>query len=182
MKYVFTILCLSLIFVACETKEEDSGAQEAFEKNSETVMASLRAWENESIDYSIYADDFLMRGTSYGSSDSISLAEMKTMDKEFLAMYDFRIATDTIRLLPGVAVETNEMDGSVRHYTDWEVTLPATDSTEARSGIIKLYSSADFDEDGKIVFEHSYGDFNGLMMHLHGDDDYDDTHEEDDED
>ena len=71
-------------------------------------------------------------------------------------------------LLPGVNADTKEVDGSVRHYSEWEVTLPATDSTEAKSGTIKLYESFDFNEEGKIIYQQVYGDFTGLFMHLMG--------------
>ena len=54
----------------------------------------------------------------------------------------------------------------MRYYGAWEVTLPATDSTEAKSGIIKLYNSFDFDENGKIIYQQGYGDYSGLMMYL----------------
>jgi len=109
-----------------------------------------------------------MRDTGFGSKDSLSLDEMIAFDKEMLEAYDFKILTDPIVLLPGVNPDTRKPDGSVRHYTDWEVTLPATDSTEARSGVIKLYESFDFNAEGKITFQQVYGDFTGIMMHLHG--------------
>jgi hypothetical protein len=167
MKFIYSILGLSLLFMACEAKV-DTATDEAFEKNSQTVMAVLEGWQNENLDYSQYAADFVMRGTGQGDSDSISLDDMMKMDKEFWAHYDFKIVTDPVNLLPGVDAETKKADGSVRHYTDWEVTLGATDSTEARTGVIKLYESFDFNEDGKITFHQVYGDFTGLMMHLHG--------------
>jgi len=175
MKFIYSILCLSIVFAACEEKHEyhNDSAHEKFVKNSETAMANIKNWENETPDYSQYAADFLSSGTGYGAKDSISLDDMKKMDEEFLAMYDFRIASDSINLLPGVDPETKKMDGSVRHYLDWEVTLPATDSTEARSGIIHFYEYFVFNDEGKIVNQGGYGDFGGLMGHLHGDDDGD---------
>ncbi|NCP91252.1 MAG: hypothetical protein GW827_13680, partial [Flavobacteriales bacterium] len=39
-----------------------------------------------------------------------------------------------------------------------------------KSGNIKLYESFDFDADGKILYQQVYGDFKGLMMQLHDDD------------
>ncbi len=184
MKFIYSILCLSIVFAACEEKQEynDNSAHEKFVKNSETAMANIKNWENETPDYSQYAADFIMGGTGYGAKDSISLDDMKKMDKEFLAMYDFRIASDSINLLPGVDPETKKMNGSVRHYIDWEVTLPATDSTEARSGIILYYESFEFNEDGKIVNQVGYGDFGGLMEHLHGDGDDDGDGDDKDDD
>jgi hypothetical protein len=157
------------MFIACE-KKVDNSVQLTFEKNSQTVLKNLKDWEKEKMDYSQYAENFRMRGTMYGDSDSISLSEMMKSDKQIMEMFDFRIANDTIILLPGVNNDTKMMDGSVRHYTDWEVTRPATDSTEARTGLIKLYESFDFDADGKILYQQTYGDFTGIMMYLQGGD------------
>jgi len=172
MKTLYLLLCLSILFAACEEKNEDhdNSASEKFVTNSETALANLKNWETETPDYSQYAADFAMAGTSFGSQDSISLGDMKKMDAGFLAQYNFRIASDSINLLPGVNPETKKMDGSVRGYLDWEVTLPATDSTEARSGIIYMYHYYVFNDDGKIVNEGSYGDYGGIMEYLHADD------------
>ncbi|MBG7631351.1 MAG: hypothetical protein IZT56_13100, partial [Bacteroidetes bacterium] len=71
-----------------------------------------------------------------------------------------------IVLLPGVDADTKLADGSVRYYSNWEITKTATDSTEAKSGILKMYESFDFDKDGKIIYQQTFGDFTGLMMHL----------------
>ena len=173
MKAIYSILCVSIMFMACEPNVDNSG-HEKFVKNSETVMTNIKNWETETIDYSQYAADFVLGGTSFGSKDSISLDEMKVMDIEFLERYDFKIASDSINLLPGVDPETKKMDGSVRHYIDWEVILPATDSTEAKSGVIQIYEYFVFNEDGKIVNQAGYGDFGGLMDYLDDDDDGED--------
>ena len=175
MKVIYSILCLSLVFAACEEKQEqDNSGHEKFVKNSETVIANIKNWEVEKLDYSQYAADFILSGTGFGGKDSISLDEMKAMDKEFLKRYDFKIASDSINLLPGVNPETKQMDGSVRHYIDWEVILPATDSTESRSGLIHIYEYFVFNDDGKIINQAGYGDFGGLMDYLHDDDDDED--------
>lgn len=167
MKTLNVIVCLSLLFMACQPKPDNS-AQEAFEKNSMTVLANLEAWQNENVDYSQYAENFIMRETSFGANkDSISLTEMMEQDKMMLAYYDFKLLTNPPVLLPGVNPETKKMDGSVRHYSDWEVTLSATDSTPAKTGVIKLYESFDFNNEGKILYHQIYGDFSGLMMYLH---------------
>jgi len=108
-----------------------------------------------------------MLDTGFGSKDSLGLDELMKMDKQMWATYDFKLLTNPPVLLPGVNPDTKKPDGSVRHYSDWEVTLPATDSTEAKSGKIKLYESFDFDAEGKILFQQVYGDFTGLMMYLH---------------
>lgn len=166
MKSIYAILFLSILFVGCQPKTDNS-ANEAFEKNSKTVLANIEGWQNENIDYSAYAKDFAMLETGFGApKDSINLEEMKANDKQMWATFNFKLLNAPPVLLPGVNADTKLPDGSVRHYSSWEVTLPATDSTAAKSGVIKLYESFDFDAEGKIRYQQVYGDFGGLMAHL----------------
>jgi hypothetical protein len=166
MKTLISIFCLSLVLVSCQPKPDNS-AQEAFEKNSQTVLANLEGWQNENLDYSQYAENFVMRDTGFGvDNDSISLQEMIENDKMMWKNYDFKLMNSPV-LLPGVNTETKMADGSVRHYSDWEITLAATDSTPSKTGVIKLYESFDFDTNGKIIYQQVYGDFTGVMMYLH---------------
>ncbi|WP_242131562.1 hypothetical protein [Aestuariivivens marinum] len=165
MKTVFSFLCIALLFVSCEEKVDNS-AQIKFEENSKTVLANLQQWQDENLDYSVYADDFIMLETMFGSKkDTITLEELKASDKRSWEYFDFKMLNEPV-LLPGVNPDTKKPDGSVRHYSTWEVTLPATDSTEARSGVIKLYESFDFNDEGKILLQQIYGDFSGLLAHL----------------
>jgi len=178
MKSIFSILCLSIMFIACQPKPDNS-AKDAFEKNSQTVLDNLKAFQDENVDYSQYASDFVMRGTSFGAKDSLSLDDVMKSDKWLWENYDLKLLTDPIVLLPGVNPDTKELDGSVRYYGEWQVTIPATDSTEAKSGVVKYYESYDFDDEGKILFQQGYGDTSGLFDALHdNDDDSDDAAEE----
>lgn len=172
MKLIYSLLSLSIFLVACQPKVDNS-AKEAFEKNSETVKANIKGFESENVDYSVYADNFVMPNTGFGGKDSLSLDEVKAMDKEMFQHYDFKLLTEPLVLLPGVNVDTKEFDGSVRYYGDWQVTLPATDSTEARTGVINIYEYYVFDENGKIVQSAGYGDFGGLFGYLHANDEGD---------
>ena len=173
MKLMYYLFGMSFLVVACQPKADNS-AKEKFEKNSQTVMANLKGFAGENVDYSAYADNFVMPGTGFGSKDSLSLDDVKAMDKDMWEHYDFKLLTDPLVLLPGVNPETKEFDGSVRYYADWEVTLPATDSTEARSGVIHYYEYFVFDENGKISQQGGYGDYGGLFGYLHSSDDDDD--------
>jgi hypothetical protein len=166
MKSAYFILFLSMLFIACQPKADNS-AQEAFEKNSKTVLANLEGWQNENLDYSVYSKDFAMLETGYGApKDSLTLDEMMANDKQMWATFNFKLLTSPPVLLPGVNADTKLPDGSVRHYSSWEVTVPATDSTAAKTGVIKLYESFDFDAEGKIRYQQVYGDFGGLMGYL----------------
>ena len=167
MKSIYALLFLSFLFVGCQPKP-DTSASEAFEQNSKTVLTNLEQWQNENLDYSMYSKDFVMLETAFGApKDSLSLDELMANDKQMWATFDFKMLTSPPALLPGVNADTKMADGSVRHYSSWEVTLPATDTTAAKSGVIHLYESFDFDAEGKIRLQQVYGDFGGLMAHLY---------------
>ncbi len=166
MKSTYFILFLSMLFIACQPKADNS-AQEAFEKNSKTILANLEGFQNENLDYSMYSKDFAMLETGYGApKDSLTLDEMMANDKQMWATFNFKLLNSPPVLLPGVNPDTKLTDGSVRYYSSWEVTLSATDSTAAKTGVIKLYESFDFDAEGKIRYQQVYGDFGGLMGYL----------------
>ena len=170
MKITYSMLCLIILIVGCKAEPKtDNSANELFEKNSETALKALLNWESETPDYSIYADDGVAYNTYFGAEkDSVMMHsdEVKESDKSFLAKYDFKLLTNPPVFLPGVNNITKQPDGSVRYYGAWQVTVPATDSTEAKSGVIRLYESFDFDTDGKITVQQGYGDYSGLMMYL----------------
>lgn len=169
MKVVYSALFASSILMGCQPTEDNS-VNEAFERNSKVVLAELDGWANESMDYdALYAENAFVRPTSFGSSDSLSLEDLKASNQKMWDMFDFELVNDVV-LLPGVNVKTKKADGSVRYYNKWRVTLPATDSTEARSGEIKFYESYDFNEEGKIIYQQGFGDFGGLFDYLMDDD------------
>lgn len=166
MKLIYSISCVLLVLIGCQPLQDNS-TNDAFEKNSQTVMTYLEGIQKESLDYdALYAKDALVRGTGYGSPDSLTLADIMAENEAAWAQFDLELLTDPIVLLPGVNVDTKTADGSVRYYGDWKITIAATDSTDAKSGIVKLYESFDFDENGKIAFQQYYGDFTALMMDL----------------
>jgi len=166
MKFIYSILCVSIFFMGCQPKVDNSAA-EAFEKNSQTILANLEGFQNETVDYSEYAADYVMAGTTFNSKDSLSLDDVMKSDKSLWENYDFKLMNDPLVLLPGVNPETKESDGSVRYYGAWQVTLSATDSTEAKTGVVKYYESFDFDAEGKILFQQGYGDISALFRYLH---------------
>ncbi|MEO9967409.1 MAG: hypothetical protein ABJF11_16545 [Reichenbachiella sp.] len=178
MKLIKISACLIIILAGCQPPQQ--AGNDAFEKNSKTAMAYLEGFQNESLDYaSLYAEDVVIRGTGVNDPDSISLEDAMKQNDMAWANFDFKLLGDEVVLLPGVNVDTKMADGSVRYYGDWEVIRPATDSTEARSGIIKIYESFDFDIDGKIVFQQAYGDFSGIMMLMMGEGDSEDNADDD---
>ena len=158
MKKVVFILSLGLGLTSCQNLQEDNNVQATFDANCETVRSSIDNFQNEVATYDEFSVDFVSAQTGYNpTGDSTSLDEMKENRTMWWAVYDAKLITD-LRLLPGVNPETNEVDGSVRYYGQWEVTKTATDSTDAASVIIPIYASYDFDEEGKILYAQTYGD------------------------
>ncbi|MSP84378.1 MAG: hypothetical protein EXR18_00915 [Flavobacteriaceae bacterium] len=165
MKLIYSALFVTLLFASCKSKS-DSAANEAFEKNSKTVLAYLEGVQKEKIDYSSFSKDFKSLNTWYGAKDTISLEEFKIGDSKALKNFNFKLLDSVPVFLPGVNSLTKIVDGSVRIYSTWEISTEKTDSTEAKSGRLKMYESYDFDADGKILYQQGYGDFSGLMNYL----------------
>ena len=165
MKIIISIISITLFLASCQPSQDNS-AQMTFEKNSQTVLAFLEDWQNEEVDYDQYfAEDFWMRPTSFGSKDSVGLEDMMSSDKWNWAEFDHKKPEDMV-LLPGVNAETKEVDGSVRYYGIWTITRPTSKNTEALTAKIKVYQSYDFNEDGKITFLQTYGDWGGMRDYL----------------
>lgn len=174
MKLTHLALLSALVLAGCASPTEDSddSAQALFEENSKTVMAALEAFQNETLDHdSFYSEEFMLIPTGQGSPDSASLDDLKKIDQRNWEALDFKLLTDPVSLLPGVSADSKQPDGSIRFYGAWEVSVPATDSTEGKSAIIKMYHSYDFDENGKIAVQQGYGDFGGLTRVLFEEDD-----------
>ena len=128
-----------------------------YEANCATVTTALENFQNETADYSMYnQESFWARPTRFNPTkgDSVTLDELKESNIEGWAMMDYELVSD-LKFLSGVDAATNMMDGSVRYYGVWKVTRTATDSVEAKSCTIPLYSSFDFDAEGKIWFQQN---------------------------
>jgi len=167
MKKTLLVAMIGLAAASCQMPvEEGSDVSATFEANCETVRAILSDFQNEVADYIHYSDEFISAQTNMNpTGDSTNLEEFKSNRPNWWAKYDAELLTD-LRLLPGVNPQTNEVDGSVRYYGQWKVTKSATDSTEATSVVIPLYSSFDFDADGKLLYQQNYGDFTAAFTAL----------------
>ena len=165
MKLIYSVLFVTLLLASCKPKS-DSAANEAFEKNSKTVLTYFEGVQTEKVDYSSFSKDFKSLNTWFGAKDTISFDEFKIGDSKALKNFNFKLLDSVPVFLPGVNSLTKEVDGSVRIYSTWEISTEKTDSTEAKSGRLKMYESYDFDADGKILYQQGYGDFTGLMNYL----------------
>ena len=168
MKKLFVFVVLGWAAIGCQMPEEESNDVDAtFATNCETVETALSNFQNEVADYSMYSEDYWARPTRMNPErgDSVRLEDVKTSNAGGWAIFDYELVSD-LAFLPGVNPDSKEMDGSVRYYGMWKVTRSATDSTDEASVMIPIYSSFDFDADGKILFQQNYGDFTAAFNSL----------------
>ncbi|MGB0194517.1 MAG: hypothetical protein ACPF8Z_04885 [Schleiferiaceae bacterium] len=168
MKKTLLVAWIGLAAVACQAPEEKGNDVDAtFAANCETVETALSNFQNEVADYSMYSEDYWARPTRMNPErgDSVRLEDVKMSNAGGWAIFDYELVSD-LAFLPGVNPDSKEMDGSVRYYGMWKVTRSATDSTDEASVMIPIYSSFDFDADGKILFQQNYGDFTAAFSSL----------------
>ncbi|MBE0424508.1 MAG: hypothetical protein IBX66_11310 [Lutibacter sp.] len=111
----------------------------------------MKSWQHKNVDYFMYAKDFAMFETGFDATkDALHLNALMKSDKQMWAIFDFKLLDSPPVLLPCVNPKTKLADGSFCYCSSWEVTLPATDSTAAKPGVVKLYESYDFNAEGKI--------------------------------
>lgn len=162
MKNFIYVTFLSILTFSCNPNQE---AMKAFEANTKTMDILFESFANESVDYSKFAEDVVFKGTLVGAKDSMSLNEIKMIHKELFAEHDVRYVAP-MKYLTGVNPDTGVTDGSVRMYYDLEVTRTATDSTEAKSIIVPIYESFDFNDEGKVTYVQWYCDWTASLASL----------------
>lgn len=168
MKFTLPLFALLLLASCASDADVSSNADELFAQNSATAMALIEDFDNEDLAAvtAHFADSARWRPTKFGQTDTVSLATKVEKWEASWAQYDFNLATEEVRLLPGVNAETQKADGSVRVYFDWELVRPETDSTDRKSVVVSYYESWEFDAAGKIWWTQIYGDATAAMAAL----------------
>ena len=142
----------------CASCAKSADAKVTFENNSKTMQILFDSYANEAVEYSHFADDVVFRGTLLGSADSLGLDEIKGIHKEFFAKYDVKHMAP-FNYLQGVNAQTGKADGSVRMYYAMQVTHTAN----AKSVVVPIYESFDFNEEGKATFVQWYCDWTASL-------------------
>jgi hypothetical protein len=165
MKLSIPFIMAFLLLISCGT-DKNNIADQKFQNNSKTILASLERFQNQKADYSSFSKDFKSLSTNFSdTTESINLDEYIENNKKMLEILQFKLV-ETPVFLRGVDSETGMVDGSVRYYGVWEITLKKTPTTEAKTARLKVYESFDFDEDGKILIQQAYGDFSALTSFI----------------
>jgi len=160
-----TILVSGYAIIIFGSQSSNSDAIKTFEQNTKTMDILFESYAKESVDYSQFADEVIFKGTTVGSNDSLNLSEIKAIHQDFFSKYDVKYLAPK-QYLTGVNADTGQTDGSVRMYYDMEVTLSATDSTDAKSVVVPIYESFDFNEQGKAIYVQWYCDWTGHLAYL----------------
>ncbi len=161
MKSFIPFLLVFLSLISCKSNKEIMAYQK-FEKNSKTVMDYLEGFQNQQIDYSSYSNNFSSLRTAFGDSEETgTLDELKENNNMMFEVLQFKLLEKPV-FFSGVDPKTGIIDGSIKFYGNWEITLKKTSNTKEKTARIRVYESIDFDRDGKILFQQGYGDFSGL--------------------
>lgn len=156
------VFCLGLF--SCQSS--DDAATKTFNANAATIAETFAEFEAEDDHFfTHFADDAIWRGTGLNAPDSIPLDQVTLKYKALWAQYDYELVSE-VNFLPGVNAQTKKVDGSVRGYFKWNITKPATDSTEAQSIAVKVYESFDFNPEGQINFTQVYGNLESAYAEL----------------
>ena len=175
MKNIIYFTIFSCILISCNNsskqveKTEESAAVEqsetsadkkaTYNRNLANFKAMFDAWSNQDVEaaLNLMADDFMETGTGYGEPDR-NKEEWKTQTEGMMT-----IMKPTLKqaiYLPGIDTVSLEMDGSVRYYGTWNFAVG--DKNED----IKVYGTADFNDEGLITSLAHYADFSMTMMQI----------------
>ena len=165
MKNSILVIIAAFLF-SCNSQNDinnnTTSADQKFVNNCITVQEYLNDFVNESIDYKKYFNDTCkVRGTYFNSEGPMSVEDRKSAHKEMWAKYDFSFS-DSIVFLPGVNVETKEIDGSVRFYCNFSVKNTENEKTVT----LPIYQSYDFDNDGKFIYLQYFGDLTAAISSI----------------
>ena len=144
---------------AVEQAEPSSDKKETYDRNVANFKAMLDAWTNQDVEaaLNLMADDFMETGTGYGEQDR-NKEEWKAQNKEMMT-----IMKPTLKqaiYLPGVDTVSLEMDGSVRYYGTWNFAVGE------KNADLKVYGTADFNEEGLMTSLAHYADFSMALMQI----------------
>ena len=147
----YTLSCAILalcLLSACSSEPVQQNP--AYEQNVASMKAMFDGFQNKSIDPALFAEDFVDVGTGFEEEDRNKQEAMqqwkmmtRVMDAELVnAIY-----------LPGIDTLSQQLDGSVRYYGQWKMTMGEAAQT------LKAYGSMEFNDSGKITSFAHYADW-----------------------
>ena len=160
MKRIFYFTIIIFLASSCAaTADENNETEATYNKNLANFKALMDAWNNQDVEsaLTLMADDFIETGTGFGEQDK-NKEEWKTANEGMMT-----IMKPTLKqaiYLPGIDTVSMEMDGSVRYYGTWNFAVGEKDAD------LKVYGTADFNDEGLITSLAHYADFSITMMQI----------------
>lgn len=143
------------LFFACAAPPPS--AQAKFEANAATVAQVFADFEAESdAFFAHFASDAVWKGTGLDAPETVTLEQVRKKYIGAWSKYDYELISE-VDFLPSVDPATKDLDGTVCGYFEWNISKPATDSTEMKSVRVRVYESFRFNEHGEIVYTQVYG-------------------------
>ena len=172
MKKITYLIALTL-FISCtnetnteiseanpvESSNETDDKNETYERNSSNLKTLFGHWEAKDVEASasLLSDDFLETGTGFGEKDR-NKSEWKANMEGMMS-----VMTPSLKnaiYLPGIDTLNFEPDGSVRYYGTWNF------SVGDKNEDLKVYGTANFNDEGLITSLAHYADFAVTMMQI----------------
>jgi SnoaL-like domain len=153
MKKFLLSLVIVAALVACNnsTAVKTTAAEEAYTKNLATAQAFEAAFAaKDSVKMASYVSDNFMWSPPMVGQDSLSKDAWYAQMQVFMGTYNDITFTNQ-NWKKGVD-DANNFDGSVRVYGLWNSKF----ASSGKTGLLKYYSSYDFDKDGKIASQQEY--------------------------
>ena len=142
-----------------EQAETSSDTKATYDRNLANFKSMMDAWNNQDIGaaLNLMADDFMETGTGYGEQDR-NKEEWKAQNEGMMTV--MKPTLKQAIYLPGIDTVSLEMDGSVRYYGTWNFAVGE------KNADLKVYGTADFNEEGLITSLAHYADFSMAMMQI----------------
>jgi hypothetical protein len=166
MKKLLFASIVSLLVMACgdKDKKEDNTSKKntemkaAYEKNLASLKAGIAAFEKEDIDgwAANVADSAVWTSPAYGDTVATKAHWLESL-KYYVDNWSNLHLSNGI-FLPGIDQTTQELDGSVRYYGQWDGVHSSGVATS-----VNFYGTYDFNKDNKIISGADYFDLGGMM-------------------
>jgi hypothetical protein len=142
-----------------ETSNENNDLKATYETNAANLEKLFNTWGEQDVEgaLSLMADDFKEVGTGMGEPDRTKEEWKANME---MMMDVMKPTLKQAMYLPGVDTTSLTMDGSVRYYGVWNF------ASGEKNQDLKVYGSADFNEEGMISSLTHYADFGATMMSI----------------
>ena len=153
MKKFLLSLVIVAALVACNnsTAVKTTAAEEAYTKNLATAQAFFAAFAaKDSVKMASYVTDNFFWSPPAVGLDSLSKDKWYAQMQVFMGTFNDITFTNPL-WRKGVDMNNN-LDGSVRVYGLWNSKF----ASSGKTGLLKYYSTFEFDKDGKIATQQEF--------------------------